>query len=949
MKKLKRFFALLFLISAVCLCVSACKPKAELPTPTEISVDVENRLSWSEIVGAQGYIVRIENVGSETSDEIFCAAATYSLNGLAEGNYEIYVKALKNAADGKGSDWSEVLYFEKQRETGCVYRLIGGGTQFELTRVGSATGDLVLEGTYRGKPVTSIAEAAFRSSGVKSVEIGENTASIGSSAFYRCAMLERVVLPESLKEIGNGAFQGCVALKEIALPSGVESLADNTFSYCGKLERVDLGGVKSIGKGAFISCTSLAEVRFPDSVVSIGEDAFNMNANLTAVQFGKNVESVGKNAFNKCTALKEISFAPDGALAALGESAFQECTSLSEVALPDSVKDIGMQCFYMDESLDAVVLPEGLTHVGAFAFHATKLYVDAIGRGEDFVFADDWLVAIRETLHSTLATLGDANGNAVYTVYEYNEDGTVNKEVETKKDFPRAEYAGIADNVFIASDLKLAFLPAAVKYIGNYAFSSSEKLWRVVASPLALGENCFRGCTGLLSAEFGNRLQTIGSGAFYNCSVLDVSQNPEALVPESVVKIGTSAFYGTALWKKPAADGVVYAGSWAVGYSGNPTAVSLREGTVGISDYAFYNCDTLQSVYGLSSSDMTYIGRAAFYGCSALTAATVGSNVTRIEDYTFYKCSALYQVTLPRDLKEIGRSAFYKCEKLSGVDLERTSVEKIGDYAFYADVNLAEATFSERLQTIGNYAFYKCQSIQSVILPASLREIGERSFGKCVNLATLELGGAETIGKHAFTADEKLEKIVLPDSVRTVGDYAFYKCAAVGALTLNEGLAQIGDYAFFGLENVHSLALPSSLQSVGKFAFKGLAIRSLVLSQSVENLSPHAVYGCSALTIYTDAESDPEGWQYRWNSSNRPVVYGCEISEEGYVQSVTLTETTLSNQKAANGFSAPERAGYEFVGWATERGGSAVYSMEQIVEIPLGTTVYPVWEETAAA
>lgn len=944
MKKLKWFFAVLFLICSLCLGFSACK-KSDLPTPTEISVDIENQLSWAEVVGAQGYIVRIKNVESAESNETFCSAANYSLNELPEGNYEICVKALKNAADGQGSEWSEILLFEKQHETGCVYRLINGGTQFELTRVGSATGDVVLEGTYRGKPVTKIADAAFRSSSVKSVVIGENTVSVGASAFYRCAMLESVTLPESLKEIGNGAFQGCVALKEITLPSKLESVSDNTFSYCGKLERVDLGGVKSIGKAAFISCTSLAELQFPDSVVSIGEDAFTLDGKLTSVRFGKGVETIGKNAFNKCTALKELAFDPNGALTAVGESAFQECTSLAEVSIPDSVKDIGSQCFYLDEKLEKVTLPENLNHVGAFAFHATKLYVDAIENGEDFIFADDWLVAVRETLYSTLATLGDIAGNAVYTLYELNEDGTVNEDVETKKDFPKAEYAGIADNVFIRSNLTAAFLPGTVKYIGNYAFSSCEKLWHVVMSPLALGENCFRSCTGLLSAEFGNRLQTIGSGAFYNCSGLDVTQNPEALVPESVVKIGTSAFYGTAIWKKPAADGVIYAGSWAVGYSGKPTAISLREGTVGISDYAFYNCDTLQSVYGLSSSDMTYIGRAAFYGCSALTAATIGSNVSKIEDYTFYKCSELYQVSLPRDLKEIGRSAFYKCQKLSGVNLDRTSVEKIGDYAFYADVNLAELTFDERLQTVGNYAFYKCQSIQSVNLPASVREIGDRAFGKCVSLTNLSLGGTEKIGEHAFTADEKLESIVLPDSVRTVGAYAFYKCSAVGELHLNEGLEHVGDYSFFGLEQVKTLTLPASLKSIGKFAFKGLALQSLVLSKEVENISAHAVYGCSALTVYTDAESDPEGWEYRWNSSNRPVVYGCEFAEAGYVQSVTMTETTLLNKKASNGFSAPERAGYEFIGWAITPSGEAVYSTEQITEIPTGTTIYSLWEE----
>ena len=102
---------------------------------------------------------------------------------------------------------------------------------------------------------------------------------------------------------------------------------------------------------------------------------------------------------------------------------------------------------------------------------------------------------------------------------------------------------------------------------------------------------------------------------------------------------------------------------------------------------------------------MTYIGEAAFAGCSNLKEVSFPESLASIGQSAFYNCSGLTALTMPKDLVSIGPAAFYNCHSLTQV------------------------SFPEGMAAVNEYAFFNCTALTEVVLPLSITEIGEVAFG----------------------------------------------------------------------------------------------------------------------------------------------------------------------------------------------------------------------------
>ena len=917
MKILKKICILLLVVCLGLPTAVACKKGPVLSAPSAVKVDNTTLvLSWNKVQNATNYLVSVNGKNS------IVAKTTFNLVNLDAGKYTLKVKARDAKGGYADSEWSKSVTFEKEKENGLQYTLTNANTEYAVTGMGTASGNVVIADYYRGKPVTSIAQKAFYGkNGLTGIVIGNNVKTIGASAFTNCSKLKSVAFPDGVTEIGEYAFQACRNLTEIVLPASLTSVPKFAFRYCRYLKTVTFGGNETaIEESAFDECNKIESLTIPDSVTRIDKTAFRNCSALVSVDTGNGAVTVGESAFEECGALTAIKLG--SSVKTIGDRAFAYCAALPTVTVPDSVETISYGAFYSCTALAEVKLGSGVKSIGQYAFTKTAAYDNGKDEGNGVYYVDKWAV--------------DSNGDIKTFVL-------------------KNDTVGIADYAFYTrSSLENFTLPDSVVIIGRYAFAKAEKLTTFNLNKTEIiGDYAFSGCKtlGRGKVNLGTKLKTIGSYAFYNCVNYGDDSYAAVSIPDTVETIGTYAFNGAFDYvKAKTSGGAVYVDKWLVAYAPKEAAEALqiKEGTVGVANYALYNNSNVNQIYFPNS--LKKIGMAAFYGCSALTTVRDQlSQITEISDYAFYKCANLSNVEISNKVKRIGRSAFYKSGVMS-VEISK-NVEEIGPYAYYGceDLLLLSFAANSALKQIGEYAFGNDASLKRVELPDRLAQIGKRAFYKCSALGNVTFGnGMETLGEGVFEQCVALTKISLPASLKEIGKRAFYKCAAIAEIDF-ANVEKVGNYAFYGCSALTGLNIPATLKEIGDYAFRNCGLKTVILPSTLLSVGAHAFNGNPKTTFFLESETVPEGWSARWNSAYRPVYTGCTLSEDKtYVVSFVKTENSLINVTEKTAAGDPERAGYTFGGWKLVTENSEediIYKSSELAAVADGSRLEAIWNE----
>jgi hypothetical protein len=112
-----------------------------------------------------------------------------------------------------------------------------------------------------------------------------------------------------------------------------------------------------------------------------------------------------------------------------------------------------------------------------------------------------------------------------------------------------------------------------------------------------------------------------------------------------------------------------------------------------IGDSAFYGCTSLTSIHIPDS--VAKISWDAFSNCTSLTNIHIPDSVTEIVSFAFRACTSLTIINIPDSVTKIGSSAFYGCTSLARITIPN-SVTKIGDGAFRDCASLADVYYSGR-------------------------------------------------------------------------------------------------------------------------------------------------------------------------------------------------------------------------------------------------------------
>ena len=767
---------------------------------------------------------------------------------------------------------------------------------------------------------------------------------IGSSAFEFCPGLTSVLIPNSITSIGLNAFSYCYDLTTLTIPNSVISIKEHAFGYCYNLTYVSIGNsVKNIGKLAFTNCSSLSSVTLPNSVTTIGESSFNGCTSLTSVVIPSSVTTFGDHVFSGCTRLASISVEANNSIfdsrgncnAIIKTSSNMLIIGCMNTIIPNSVTSIGDYAFSGCSTLTSLAIPNSVTSIGKYAFSGCS-----------------GLISI--TIPNGVINLGN---NAFWSCTDMTSI-TISNSVET-----------IGNYTFsCCSSLTSITIPSSVTAIGSEAFSNCSSLESITVEreiPLSISNGTFNNvdktsCTLYVPVGSKSAYENAeGWGEFQN--IVEYTPGPEVLATGSCGDNVTYTIYPdqsmVITGSGPMWDFTIIeddeTGTASLNRENNEywtqvRTVTIEEGVTTIGDFAFSECSELTSVSIPNS--VTSIGSSAFFGCSALTSITIPASVATIgenalsysglthiyiedsddelqfEQVTFYMedyVDPLEYVYLGRNIRTIdfwegnpwqgvgGYPPFSNSSNIHTLEIGN-KVTYLEDWSF-AEAPLQSLVIGSNVQSIGTRALSSANMSQNLVIPSSVKRMGNYSLSPSISTLVLENGdddleifagynslelsfyGSESsidsiyVGRNLTCSSNNIHVVCrsafIDASLRaqaktiehdedggiivleyyespinatnlyfgsgaSIGEYYFQNSPVEHIYNLNP--SQTGYYAFFNCKNLQTIGFDvNGSVSIRAGAFAGCSnLKTLVIPEEVTSIGSCAFYNCGIENVY---------------------------------------------------------------------------------------------------
>lgn len=278
----------------------------------------------------------------------------------------------------------------------------------------------------------------------------------------------------------------------------------------------------------------------------------------------------------------------------------------------------------------------------------------------------------------------------------------------------------------------------------------------------------------------------------------------------------------------------------------------------------------------------------------------------------------------------------YQGEIVVPSEVDGYTVTMIDEACFYETYSVTSIVIPATVTEIGPNAFFGCRSIQEFIVeegnpyftaedgvlyandgeylicyPAGktdetytiadgVTEIAPGAFGFADDLKYVSMpDGVQFIDEWAF-AYSGIEKIVLPDSMQEIGDYGFAFCAALTDIDFGKGLTHIRNASFFGCESLAEVTLPDGLLYAGQYAFAGTAMTSVTIPASMQSIL-YCAFG------YDADYSKTGGFTIYGEAGSAAEAYCYETDEENDYENF-FNFVDISNPEATTAHGAEDSA-----------------------------------------
>lgn len=585
--------------------------------------------------------------------------------------------------------------------------------------------------------------------------------------------------------------------------------------------------VTAIGDEAFEYC-GLLQINIPSSVREIGSGVFAGCGNVNSIIVDEsnlfydsrnNCNAIIRKSDNVLISGCKNSSIPLGIMA-IGKRAFKCVEDLTEITLPVSVTRIEAAAFQAS-GLENIILPDNLTYIGDEAFYSCNI--------EEVVLPQ----SVTEI------------GSGVFTNCAKLESITLSENLSV-----------IGVGAFSRCDeLKSLYIPASVTNIKGAITTSDFSLTSIKVSSANKKYDSRNNCNSIVETK-SNKI---------------ISACRASIIPESIKRIGESAFEGVHMDKIVIPDSVTYIDDYAFAYS-ILSEITLSENVLQIGESAFGGCWCLKKIviknYSMhigrnafdnmpvwvegrcyycyqGSTAQKYADEAADGVCKFMTRPSHSINITdksanttitgignRIFTGNEIKQTGIVVTVCGKKLS-LGSDYTLKYENNKNIGKAKIVITGKGNYAGsitkYFDIKIV----------LGDT--YKVGSLKYKITNASLNGKGTvtlqgstyknsyKKFNTLIIGDTVVIGGKRfkvtSIAPKAFSNRKYLKKVVIGSNIQQIGSKAFYGCTSINTVVIGKNVRIIGSQSFANCRGLKKIVIKTSFlksSSVGKSAFSNI-------------------------------------------------------------------------------------------------------------------------------
>ena len=571
-------------------------------------------------------------------------------------------------------------------------------------------GNLIL-----GEAVTTIGNYAFANLGSTGGDliIPDAVIHIGTCAFYQSYFDGSFAMSDAIVSIGDSAFYNCphVSISNLKLSNTLTEIGDYAFYYCTNMTgRLTLStALTSVGAHAFQNC-GFTQLNFGSTtgsqLQSIGDYAFAYCVNMTGnLAFPNSLQTVGQYAFYYCGFNNTLTLRN---VQSIGECAFQSCSFSKNLTIPNTVTEIGPGAFYNAFTAGTLTINANINTIPNYAFASchftgTLTIPNSVVSIGSYAFSSCSGFTGELNIHENVISIGCGAFNWCSGFTRLNYNATNCSIISNGWDG-----YGWVENCTNLTDLYIA---ENVQTISDHAFEVAFSSINVLAqTPPTLGESVFSNVNTTsvyVPCGFEEAYTSINWGGFSNI-------------------YGLCSGTVTVLANPTEGGSVTGGGYYEMGTNCTVTAIANP-------GYVFVNW-TRNDIIVSSSAEYTF----PIAGDMTLVATFVPDGNIAFADANVKSICVEYW-----DTNSDGELSY----------LEAASVKTIGTrFEYNEDItSFEELQYFIGLTSISDFAFWSCYRLSTVVLPSTIRTIGNRAFlNSGLSVITVLSSTPPTLGENVF-------------------------------------------------------------------------------------------------------------------------------------------------------------------------------------------------------